>query len=296
MAPVLPAELGQSPPLPPALLAARSRIVAAVAQLRAIPDGTLTAAWRWRGEDGQADVRYGFYRIYERLEEAANALTRLDLPRSRSAEILGQATAARWDLRGTLLPWADDLDRNPGGGEWSLRQTMGHVVSVQASYAIRTIYAVHRVRRDPSLPVTATVDIYQRLPYEQVAAGSLDEVLGRLDDWLDAGAAWLIGVDDDLSLGAPTTWSGYDVDMRFRLHRWSSHLREHTIQIEKTLALLGLVPREVDRLVRLLLAAYGWLEGAAIGTALEGEAGRLLDECAADVADYAAELRAAGVH
>ena len=42
-------------------------------------------------------------------------------------------------------------------------------------------------------------------------------------------------------------------------------MREHTIQVEKTLAMLGRRPTEVDRLVRLLLAAYGRLEAVVSG-------------------------------
>jgi hypothetical protein len=289
MTAVLPADLGPYVPPPAALLEARRTILGSLGRLLAIEDDALANRWTWRGERGQADVRYGFYRIYERIEEAANALTRLDLPRSRAADILGQAAAARCEFEGALRPFADALDELPGG-EWSLRRTLGHVVSTQASYAVRTVYAVHRVRKAPTLPVTATDEMYQRLPVDAAGAGPIDEVLARLDDWFDAGAAWLGGVDDDLSLTAPTTWTGYEVDVRFRLHRWSSHFREHTVQVDKTLPLLGIVPREVDRLFRLLLGAYGWLEGAAIGVPLEGEGGVVLAAGAADVALYAGEL------
>lgn len=298
---MLPAELGHVPPLPEALFRARATIVGALGELLAVRDDRLAGTWPWRGEVGEADVRYGFYHLFERFEKAANAVARLDLPRSRAADILGQATAARWDLHGLLVPLAAELDRDPslrsragpGGGEWTIRQTMGHVVSVQASYAARTIYAVHRIRKDPSLAVAAPDQVYQRIPHDEAGAGSTVEILGRLDAWLDAGAAWLVGVADDLSLEAPTIWGGYDVDVHFRLHRWSAHLREHAIQIEKTLALLGRQPTEVERLVRLLFGGYGWLEAHCLGIALEGDAGRLLADCAAFTSDHVGELLAA---
>jgi hypothetical protein len=53
---------------------------------------------------------------------------------------------------------------------------------------------------------------------------------------------------------------GTAITVGFRLGRWSSHLREHTIQVDKTMTALGRQPREVDRLIRLVLGQYGRLE------------------------------------
>ena len=62
----------------------------------------------------------------------------------------------------------------------------------------------------------------------------------------------------------------------FRLARWSSHIREHGIQIEKTFAMLGYAPTEPARLVRNLLAAYGRAESVAFGRlGVEGAADRV---------------------
>ena len=58
----------------------------------------------------------------------------------------------------------------------------------------------------------------------------------------------------------PTIWSGCDVDVRFRLHRFGAHVVEHTIQCEKTLAALGWRPPEGRRIVRYIMAALGEVE------------------------------------
>ena len=55
------------------------------------------------------------------------------------------------------------------------------------------------------------------------------------------------------------------MSIAFRLGRWSSHIREHAIQVEKTLAMLGRTPTEPERLVRLALAAYGRAEAVVFG-------------------------------
>jgi hypothetical protein len=54
--------------------------------------------------------------------------------------------------------------------------------------------------------------------------------------------------------------------MRFRLHRFDSHMRQHTIHAEKTLtALLG-PPPETQRLLRLIYQAWAEVEGVLIGS------------------------------
>lgn len=53
--------------------------------------------------------------------------------------------------------------------------------------------------------------------------------------------------------------------MRFRLHRFEAHLRQHAVQVEKTLAGLGHSPSEAERLVRRLHVALAGVESAEPG-------------------------------
>jgi len=62
-------------------------------------------------------------------------------------------------------------------------------------------------------------------------------------------------------LTRPTQWMHFDVDVRFRLHRFAAHLIEHGIQCEKTLANLGVPMTEGRRIVRRLAALLGEVEG-----------------------------------
>lgn len=93
---------------------------------------------------------------------------------------------------------------------------------------------------------------------------------------------------DRLSLG--TRWSGFAVDIGFRIGRWSSHIREHTVQVEKTLVMLDRHPSEVDRLVRLVLAGWGRAEAVLYGSGDAGSAVGILAEAAACARTTAAEL------
>ena len=53
----------------------------------------------------------------------------------------------------------------------------------------------------------------------------------------------------------------YDIDVRFRLHRFAPHIVEHTVQCEKTLLALGWRPTEGRRIARYVAAAIGEVEG-----------------------------------
>ena len=127
-------------PLPAGLVGARVGIIAAAHDLLAIPESSLASDWPWTGES-QADIRYGAYRAAEALElaevEARAVLAASDAGdtlagETRAARIIGPSTAARWDLHGLLLPLDEALlDAAPGGEEWTIRLTVGHVIEGQ---------------------------------------------------------------------------------------------------------------------------------------------------------------------
>ncbi len=56
------------------------------------------------------------------------------------------------------------------------------------------------------------------------------------------------------------------MSLRFRMHRFDSHLRQHTIQVEKSLQRIGHIPNESQRLLRLIFFALAQVEGVSMGT------------------------------
>ena len=279
-------ELIVARPLPAEILAARADVAAAVRELRKIPDAKLAGPWAWKG-GSEEEVRYGFYRIGEAFElagiDAEIALRRAGARRGRTADRIAPATSARWDLQGVLLPLDETTwDADPGGGEWTVRQTLGHVIAGQRSYGVGTAWwqAQGFGADDPDLPV-APEAIFEVLPSDEAeAAGTPAEVRARLDEVLDLTTERLAGLPENrLALGA--RWAGFAVDVGHRIGRWSSHLREHTVQVEKTLVMLDHRPTEGDRLVRQVLAAWGRAEAVVYGSADAGEAIRVLEQAAA---------------
>ena len=86
----------------------------------------------------------------------------------------------------------------------------------------------------------------------------MTDVSARLDDVVDANIAAFAALDD-AALRVDARWAGLHIPIAFRLGRYGSHIREHTIQLDKTLVMIGRQPTEVERIVRLILGSYGLL-------------------------------------
>lgn len=255
---------GPAVEIAPAVLVARAALAEATADLIAVPDASLEAPWPWRGD--AADIRYGLYRICEALEETAGNLARAQaeagVDRSPAARRMAAATAVRWELHGLLAGvTADDLDADPGGGEWTIRRTLGHIVLSQRAYGDGTAFWLI-YPADGEFPKRLPDSVVDEMGWpteEEDGEGSIADIRARLDGWLDLDAG-LLGELSDEELALRARWSGIALDVGFRIGRWASHLAEHTLQIDKTLVMLGRSPSEVERLIRLIHASWGRVE------------------------------------
>jgi hypothetical protein len=281
-------------PMPDALLAARRDVMAAVRDLATISDADMEKPWAWKG-DSEIELRYAFYRIFEDFERAgidAEATVRAsNLERGRAADLIAPATGARWDLQGILVQLPDATwDADPGGGEWTLRQTLGHIIGGQRGYAAVTAWwQAQALPVDSNLP-TARPNVYEALPSdEEEEAGTPNELRARLNEVLDRSTERLAGLPPD-RLAYGTRWVGFALDIGFRMGRWSSHIREHTVQVEKTLVMIGHTPTEVDRLIRLILAEWGRAEAVVYGSVGGEDAVAALAAAAARARATAAEI------
>lgn len=238
----------------------------------ALDEAALARPWPWQGRP--LDVRYALYRALEEAQEASvHAAAR---PHSESRRILALAQRAFGDLRGLLVGLPSDLlTTAPGPGEWSVREIIAHMLLVEQRYALHTLYAVQRSDAEPVRlpdarlpPLTPTDD-----------GGTIDSMLTRLGAER-AETNRRLGDVPAAAMTRPTIWSGCDVDVRFRLHRFASHVAEHTVQCEKTLAALGWRPPEGRRIVRHITAALGEVEGLGTETEARAIEARLADRFA----------------
>lgn len=281
--------------LDPALVRARSAFNATLASLAAMTDLQLTYQWMWGSHE--ADIRYGFYRVWEVLESAASeaARTMNGSTSSEAIDAVAATTAARWQLHGVLATLDDaDLDKDPGNSEWTIRRTMQHTNNSQRGYAWGSAYwlSVRDQPRQPG-PQRAPKDALAGLPDEEdEALGDLASVRRELDDAVDATSSRYATLTPD-EMQVMAGWASIPVTIGFRQWRWSSHIVEHTIQIEKTLDMLGRRRSEVDWLVRSVAAAYGRLEAVAFGRADATAAAGTFDRVARELSGLVPSLEAA---
>ena len=90
--------------------------------------------------------------------------------------------------------------------------------------------------------------------------GGVGELLSRIAE-ARAETNRSLGAVAPAHMTRPTVWGHYEVDVRFRLHRFAAHLIEHTVQCEKTLATLGWPQTEGRSIVRRLTELLGEIEG-----------------------------------
>jgi len=287
------------------LVRARTALNAAASDYLAISDTALTKAWLFRGIDPEDGVRYAIYRAGETIEvadaelEAALAGAPARAPGAiRSAP----ATIARWALQGRLAALDDSvLDRIPREGEWSLRRTLAHTIGGQRGYGVFTRWWLTQPlgeARPARISPEADAELDRGLPPEAAEAeGTVAEIRARLDGVLDEWALRVADLDDS-ALAASAMWSGVPIDIDFRIGRWASHIREHTVQIDKTLDWLGYKPSEPARIVRDMLTTWGRLEARIFPVTPAGTdaaVAAILDRCAEQlISDSKSAREAAG--
>jgi hypothetical protein len=257
----------------------------------ALPDEALEREWQWRAHDEEG-VRFAFFVTYQELRELAALAAAERAARgptqTLAQRILAQHHAAYRDLHGVLAGVDDDLlDREPTPGEWPLRAVLEHVVGTEHGFFAVVSHALERHRRGEPLERTPRDSIFTYHP-EITFDGTLPQILARYDELHAKILRRFADLDEGDLAASSLWWEGYPVELGFRLHRFDAHLRQHTIQVEKTLAGVDHQLTEARRLLRLLYGALGEVEGALIG-APDGAADRQR-EVASAIAERAAEI------
>jgi hypothetical protein len=246
------------------------------AAVQNLPDPGLDRAWAWGAYDSEG-VRFALFRTYEELCELAvktiEARRLQGLALSAAQQILAQYHAAYLDLQAALLGLPVDMvTKAPTEGEWSPRRVLAHIVGAEIGFYVVVRYALDRFRSGDGRPAEIPDEAWDEVLGEQIASVEtiLDGPLAGIQVYYEMLHGRILHEFAEISeeeLAAPSMyWEGYELSLRFRLHRFDSHLRQHTIQIDKTLHALGTPPSEAKRILRLIYAALAQAEGARIGT------------------------------
>lgn len=223
----------------------------------------LDQPWAWGSYDSEG-IRFGILRILEELESLAARETAAADP-TETALIFSGACEAYRELQAVLLNVDVETSENaPADGEWDVRTAYAHIVAADLGFYGVAAFALEQHRAGIWVPeAKMTEETWDRLL--DMDEESYDAMLqSNLDALKEVHARWharitaLFGGISDRDLDLPSRyWEDETLNLRFRLGRFASHLRQHTIQIEKTLAALGQYPGEIDRLVRRLFRIYG---------------------------------------
>lgn len=231
-------------------------------------DAALTKSWQWGAYD--EGVRFAFFLTYQELRELATqtaAQRAIHGPAITSAQrILAQHHSAYRDLCGILAGVGEDeLDPVPMEEEWPLRDVLGHIIDTEQTFFSVIRYAIDRHRSGNQRPLEMPESEEEMEDETDNSQGTLQQILANYDALHDQIVHELASISE-AELHAPSLWwEGYPLEVGFRLHRFDTHLRQHTIQIEKTLVGIEHQPNEAEHLLRIIYGALGEAEGARIG-------------------------------
>ena len=244
-------------------------------------------AWEEYDEEG---LRFALLAAHLQLREttATVAAARLGAgkPFSEAQRILAQVHEAYRDLTGALAGTSEaEIDAKPPAEQWTLREILDHMLGAEAGFLAAIEAALDCARSGkPSVRDEAAFKAKRRPPEDP--SGSRADALNALFRSHVTILRALDGVTD-AELATPShLWEDKGYPIRFRMHRFEEHLRQHTIQVDKTLVALGHPPTEAERLVRNLYNALAGLEsvsGAGVGTELLAECAGRIDAIAAEV-------------
>jgi hypothetical protein len=249
-----------------------TRAVEEYAQLMLpLSERDLEIPWKWKDHDEEG-IRFSFFVTLEDLRSLAVRLFSLRTPPEPVQRILGQYHAQTLDLRAAILGLSPaDAERVPAEGEWPVQRVYSHMLGAEINFRAVTVYALEAHRAGTWTPDRMSEADETRIAglteeqYKALTRGSFE---GMLSYHRELHARILeefsLITEDELDLPC-TFWEETRFPIRHRLHRFEAHLCQHTVQIDKTLILLGLAPSESKQILRKVYAALAEAESAMIG-------------------------------
>ncbi len=269
-------------------------------------DADLDQAWAW-GPHAEG-VRFALIGTYHELRDLAVVLaakrSQQGQPLTMAQHALAQYHAAYRDLQALVLGVTDALyNTEPAPGEWPLRYVIAHIVGAERNFFTLVHYGKERQRDGVKRPSQLPAD-----ELERVMGPSADLVDIMENDGLSAIMTYYETIHErvlleaadisDAELQGPSLWwEEIEFSLQHRLHRFDAHLRQHTLQAQKTLDALGYHATEARRLLRLVYNALAEVEGYLLGApeldaAITPAIIAKIEERTADVTALVADTRA----
>jgi hypothetical protein len=243
-------------------------VEALVRRTAQLSDEDMGREWKW-GVYDEEGLRFALLMTHHELRDLAVRLAAArERPPTQAMRVLAQYHQAYRDLSGVLASArTEDLDRAPAESEWPLREVAKHMLGAEYGFLTVSLFGLERARagntdepsdeewnafrapiaddRNKAIESLPTADIEGiRNAFATIHIRVLRELRDISDEQIEA-SAWF--------------WDGA-MPLRFRLHRFEEHLRQHTIQLDKTLAGIGRPPTEAHRLIRNIYNALADVE------------------------------------
>ena len=250
-------------------------------------DEDMGREWKWRDYDEEG-LRFALLMTHHELRDLAVRLAAREGKATQAQRILAQYHQTYRDLTGVLAGVrTEDLDRAPAEGEWPLRETLDHMLGAEYGFLGVSRGALERHRAgNANEPTEAEFKEYRK-PYAQpkdAVAGPIESVRTAFFEIHRRVLRELADVTDAELEKRATFWEDEPMPIRFRLHRFEEHLRQHIVQLDKTLAVIR-PPTEAHRLVRNVYNALADIESAAAGAEdLVSASANVISERAAAIA------------
>lgn len=243
-----------------------SRADALLRRLLALTDDQLEGDFWWHRRDQQDDFsrRHGLYMLSELVLAEADRLTPME---SEGTALAGHVVEAAWDLRVRLLAVdAATVASQPKAEEWTIAQAMDHMLGSQEFWNILFDLWLEQARRGDQLAFRHRgEDIKARSSGGDQLIIEPEALIAELTELVDHACHNVVEVEGLGLLHEPEV--GFNrgpnpVPLAYYPRRWAAHLREHTVQVDKSLAWLGREPNEQQRIARVTAGAIGELEAA----------------------------------
>lgn len=240
-----------------------------------LTDDQLALDWAW-GSYASEGVRFSYFRTYEELRDLGGIIYQerntADVPITGAQYSLARYHAAYLDLQAVLLGISpEQAEQAPSEGEWSLRRTDAHLIGADLGFYVAITFALDRNRQglDPLVELSDETWLGIAGMDEKELDAIMDSSLDGLQTYHGQLHAQILEDFVDINPSElqmqSKYWEKESLSLSFRLGRFDSHLRQHTVQIEKTLVDLGYLPNESKRLLRLIYAALAGVESALLG-------------------------------
>lgn len=235
-------------------------------------DADLERKWVWKDYDSEG-FRFSFFRTLEDLLTLETfQLNRRKKRLSQAQQILAGYHLAFRDLQASLLGIdTADYDRIPVEEEWPPRKVLGHIIEADLIFYAAIKHGLKNHRIDDGKLSELTDEIWEEITgttdteLEILLAGPIETIMAYHELVHSKTLMELADISDEELQKTALFWEKEAMTIRFRMHRFESHLRQHTVQMDKTLDMLKLHPNEINRLLRMVYNGLARAENAMMG-------------------------------